>query len=57
MIAILAVWIACQQHKTSRYKLRLDLYDKRFNVFHKLISLVSSVVQQGNVTDEQLNEF
>jgi len=57
MIAILAVWIAYQQHKTSRYKLRLDLYDKRFEVFHRLISLVSSVVQQGNVTDEQLFEF
>jgi len=57
IIAILAAWIAFQQHKTNRYKLRLDLYDKRFNVFHKLISFVSSAVQQGNVTDEQLNEF
>jgi len=57
VIAIIAVYIAYQQHKTNRDKLRLDLYNKRYEVFHSLMTLLARILQQGNVKDEQVTEF
>lgn len=37
LIALIAAWIAYQQWKTNRDKLRLDLYNKRFDIYSKTI--------------------
>ena len=57
MIAVLAVWIAWQQHRTNRDKLRLNLYDKRFDVFRALMELLAFIVREGNITLEKIYEF
>jgi len=57
VIAIIAVYIAYQQHKTNRDKLGFDLYNKRYEVFRSLKTLLARISQQGNVKDEQVNEF
>lgn len=57
VIAGIAVYIAFQQHKTNRDKLRLDLYNKRYELFHSLMTLLARILQQGNVKDEQVTEF
>ena len=56
-IACIAVYIAYQQHKTARYRLRLDLYNKRFNVFNSTKSLLGKIARNGNVTNEELLDF
>ncbi len=56
-IACIAVYIAYQQHKTARYRLRLDLYNKRFNVFNSTKSLLGKIVRSGDVTNEELLDF
>ena len=56
-IAILAVYIAWQQHKINTDKLRLNLYDRRNRVFDGLMNLLGHIGQQRDVTDQQLYQF
>jgi hypothetical protein len=56
-IAIIAVYIAYQQLKTNRDRVRLNLYDKRFKVFRGLMDLLAHIMREGNVTDEALYKF
>jgi hypothetical protein len=57
VIAILAVYIAWQQHKTGRAKLKLDLFDRRYQVYRGLMDLFSAVVREGTVSNEVLGNF
>ena len=54
VIGIAVVYIAYQQHKTNRNKLRLDLYDRRFKLYNEITSLLGSIVQKGDVSDDDL---
>jgi hypothetical protein len=51
------VYIAYQQYKTNRDKLRLDLYNKRYKVFDSLKTLLGHIAQQLNVKHKQVYEF
>ena len=57
VIACIAVYIAYQQYKTNRDKLRLDLYNKRYEVFYSLMKLLAHILQTAKVEHEQVNEF
>lgn len=57
VIAAIVAYIAWQQHKTNRDKLRLDLYNKRYEVFSSLKILLAHILQQGSIKLEQVNEF
>jgi hypothetical protein len=43
-IAAIALWVASRQSKTSREKLRLDLYDKRFAVYERTLAFYSALL-------------
>lgn len=55
-IAIIAVYIAYQQYKTGRDRVRLDLYDKRFMVFDGLMDLLAHIMREGNVITKLYNK-
>ena len=57
VIAAIVAYIAWQQHKTNRDKLRLNLYNKRYEVFYSLMVLLSRISQQLNIKLEQIDEF
>jgi len=57
VIAIVAVYIAYQQHQTSKLKVRLDLFDRRFNVFLKVRGILSSVIPEGRANKEEFLKF
>jgi len=57
IIAILAVYIAWQQYRINRYKVRIDLFDRRYKIFDTLMSLLGHIAQRGDIADEKLNEF
>lgn len=57
IIGIAVIYIAWQQHKTNRDKLRLDLYNKRFEVFSSLMILLGHIKHRRRVKLEQINEF
>jgi hypothetical protein len=57
VIAIVAVSIAYQQHQTNKLKVRLDLFDRRFNVFLKVRGILSSVSPEGQASIEEFLKF
>lgn len=57
MIAIIATYIAYQQHKSSKEKFRFDLYEKRFQVYHSIMQLLGSIISTGKVLDEEMKKF
>ena len=57
IVGVIVAYIAYQQHKTNRNKLRLDLYDKRFSVYKGLNTLLFHVLRDANVSIEALAEF
>jgi hypothetical protein len=57
LIALIAVYIAYQQYDTNRQKLRLDLYNKRFEVFLGLQNLLLYIGQHADVNSEALYNF
>jgi hypothetical protein len=49
VIAIVAGYIAWQQLKTNRRKLKLDLFEKRYAVFEKIGEFIGSILTSGKV--------
>lgn len=57
MIAALAAWIAFRQFHIARNKLKLDLFDKRMEVYGAVRDSLKSIAQQGNLTPEQQVQY
>jgi hypothetical protein len=57
VIALITVYIAYQQYQTNRYKLRLDMYDKRFKVFLALREFISHILENADVSNEVIFKF
>jgi hypothetical protein len=56
-IALLATYIAWQQHKTNRDHFRLGLFERRSKLFDSAGKLIGTVLGRGRVTDADLKEF
>jgi hypothetical protein len=54
VIGFCGFYIASRQYKTSRDKLRLDLFEKRLEAFEKLQEYFGFVLRDGTVKDEAL---
>lgn len=57
MIAILATWIAYQQLRIHKYRGRLDLYEKRFNVFLAVREFLKTAAFNRRPPIEALDQF
>lgn len=57
VIAIITVVILILQYILANRRWRLDLYDKRYPVYIATMEYISSIMQDGNVTDEKLFKF
>lgn len=57
IIAIIGGWIAWQQVRINRNKLKLDRFDKRFAVHEAAMTFVAAVSTKGNADTEGMNEF
>lgn len=49
VVAIVAAYVAWQQLKTNRRKLKLDLFDRRYAVFEKVGEFIGSILTSGKV--------
>lgn len=56
MIALVAVYIAYQQYRANKQKLKLDLFDRRFKVFDETRNVLGLMYTSG-VKDESLHRF
>ncbi|RQU40504.1 hypothetical protein DF142_18335 [Burkholderia cenocepacia] len=57
IIAIFGGWIAWQQVRINRNKLKLDRFDKRFAVHEAAMTFVARVATKGNADIEEMNDF
>jgi hypothetical protein len=55
-VAVIATYIAWQQYKANRYKLKLDLYQQRFRVFEALRDVLAMMYTTG-VDEKKLFEL
>ena len=56
-IAIIATYIAYQQHQQNALKVRADLYDRRMKVFDATTDLLGYILSEAAVDFEQLRTF
>ena len=57
IIAVLAIVIAYRQWRLGQNKLKLDLFDRRFAVYHAATSLIGSVMSSGNAANSETYKF
>jgi hypothetical protein len=57
LLAIVAAYIAYQQYRTARHKLRLELYDRRFKVYSAVTACLRGIASAKNLPPEELNEL
>jgi hypothetical protein len=56
-IALLAAYIAWQQHKTNRNQFRLSLFERRYKLFDSTSKLIATVLKRGKIANTDLEEF
>lgn len=49
--------INLQNTKINEDKLRLELFDKRLNIYNSIMDLIYTIVSTGDVTDEEIRKF
>jgi hypothetical protein len=57
LTALIAAWIAFQQFKTARHRLRLDLFERRMAVYEAAIALIQTAVRDGNLKTDRIFGF
>lgn len=56
-IAVVAAYIAWQQHKTNKNQLRLALFDRRLKVFNSAGKLIATILREARIEWRELGEF
>jgi hypothetical protein len=56
-VAAIAAYIAWRQFRTASDKLRLDLYDRRFQVYRGVMDLLTAISNRDTVTAQELGSF
>ena len=57
LIAIIALWIAYQQHKNTKTKIKLDLFDRRIAMYESAQAFMGTIIRDGAVDQERLIRF
>lgn len=57
VIGFLGVYIAWKQWKTAAYRYRMDLFEKRFEIYEATIDFILSIRGGGQVSDQCLAVF
>lgn len=57
LLAVIAAYIAYQQYRVNKDRLRYELYDKRAAVFAALDLFLSDFIRDGHTTFERTNEY
>jgi hypothetical protein len=57
MIAIVATYIAWQQWKTNKQKLKLDQYERRLRVYEEVRKILSIILRDAKASTDDLLKF
>jgi hypothetical protein len=59
VIALVTTYIAIQQYRTSRFKFKLELFEKRYAIYQGVKNFILSAVREANLSNDdffKLNE-
>lgn len=56
-IGITTTYIAIQQYRTNKIRLRHELYERRVEIFRGVLALLSAAIRQAGVTGDDLVNF
>ena len=54
IIAVLAIIIAYRQYKIQKYRVRIDLFDRRLKIYNAIMDFMSHVRQKGDASNDQI---
>ena len=58
LIAIITAWIAFQQMRIQRYRVKYDLFERRLKIYETVrLTVKDSIKHYGNLTDTVLTDF
>jgi hypothetical protein len=57
LVAIFGFIIAYQQWRTAQNKLKLDLFDRRFEIYHAARKLLAAIMTSGKASDDELFNY
>lgn len=57
VIAIITIYIAYQQFKTNRQKLKLEHYDRRLRIYEEVRKILSIIVRDAKANTQDLLKF
>jgi hypothetical protein len=57
VIAVIGGWIAWQQVRINRNKLKLDRFDKRFDIHEAAITFAATIAIRSKIGEDQFQDF
>lgn len=57
LITLFGTYLGYQQYKINQYKVKLDLYEKRYNVVSGYKKTISILLRNGTLTDDELRDY
>jgi hypothetical protein len=57
VVAVIGAYIAWRQSRTAQNKLKLDLFEKRFAVYHAARNMLAEIMTKGKLSDASLYEY
>ncbi len=57
VIALIAIWIAYQQYKTTKQRLQHELYESRLRVYKAVQSFLAEIVRKGDADYKRCYQF
>src|SRR5689334_7588384 len=57
LIAAFVAYVAWQQYKTAKTKLKLDLFDRRYKVWQTLQDFLGTIIRDADMNDDALRKF
>ena len=57
VIAIIATWIAIMQLRAHRYKVKIDLFERRMRIFEIISEILGEMLREGSALKINWKEF
>lgn len=57
LIVIITTYIAYQQYRTNKLRLKHDLFERGWSVYKTIMKTLEAVIREGNISDDKLLIF
>src|SRR5688500_9028509 len=57
LLGLIAAWIAYQQYCTNRERLKMDLFEKRYQVYRGVLCFIEQAMTKGTIAIEDVRDL